>query len=58
MDFKTNFLHWYLEEIIYMEQPEGFIDDMSNVCLLNKYIWIEENPKAMVSSIWWNPSKE
>ena len=39
MDVKSAFLHGYLEEEIYMKQPEGFIDDPSLVCRLRKSLY-------------------
>ena len=40
LDVKTTFLHWHLEEKIYMSQPEGFEEkgSQNKVCLL-KTIW-------------------
>jgi hypothetical protein len=37
LDVKTMFLHGYLDEDIYMEQPEGFFQDWNKrfVCKLN-----------------------
>ena len=41
MDVKTAFLNGYLEETIYMEQPEGFIskDEKQKVCKLQRSIY-------------------
>jgi hypothetical protein len=39
MDVKSAFLHGDLEEIIYMEQPEGFVEDKSKVCLFKKSLY-------------------
>ncbi|CAJ2636069.1 unnamed protein product [Trifolium pratense] len=39
MDVKTAFLHGELEETIYMQQPEGFVEDNSKVCLLKKSLY-------------------
>lgn len=38
LDFKTAFLHGYLNEIIYMSQHEGFVNKKNpiHVCLLKK----------------------
>jgi len=39
MDMNNAFLHGDLSEEIYMEQPQGFIDDSSLVCRLKKYFY-------------------
>src|SRR6266852_9072531 len=41
MDMKSAFLNELLDEKIYMEQPEGFVDPdhLNKVCLLNKAIY-------------------
>jgi len=46
MDVKTTFLHGELEETIYMQQLEGFVEDNSKVCLLNKYLYgLKQSPR-------------
>ena len=48
MDVKTAFLHGNLEEEIYMEQPEGFIQMESEnmVCLLKKSLYgLKQSPR-------------
>jgi len=41
MDVKTTFLHGYLDETIYMEQPEGYVHERypERVCLLKKSLY-------------------
>jgi hypothetical protein len=39
MDMKNGFLHSDLSEEIYMEQPQGFIQDSSLVCRLKKSLY-------------------
>jgi hypothetical protein len=39
MDMKNAFLHDDLSKKIYMEQPQGFMQDSSLVCRLKKYIY-------------------
>lgn len=39
MDVKSAFLHGDLDEEIYMEQPQGFIQDTSLVCKLRKSLY-------------------
>ena len=40
MDVKYAFLHGYLQEEIYMEQPPGYVQDNSSlVCLLKKSLY-------------------
>lgn len=38
-DVKTAFLYGYLDETIYMEQPEGFVEEEGKVCLLQKSLY-------------------
>ncbi|KAK2414734.1 secreted RxLR effector protein [Trifolium repens] len=46
MDVKTAFLHGELEETIYMQQPEGFVEDKSKVCLLKKSLYgLKQSPR-------------
>lgn len=48
MDVKTTFLHVNLEEIILMDQPEGYIKpgDENNVCLLRKCLYgLKQSPR-------------
>jgi len=39
MDVKTVFLHGDLEDTIYLEQLEGFVEDKSKVFLLKKFLY-------------------
>jgi hypothetical protein len=39
MDMENAFLHSDLSEEIYMEQPQGFMQDSSLVCRLKKFIY-------------------
>ena len=39
MDVKNAFLHGDLSDEIYMEQPQGFIQDSSLVCRLKKSLY-------------------
>jgi hypothetical protein len=39
MDVKNEFLHGDLSEDIYMEQPQGFMQDSSLVCRLKKSLY-------------------
>lgn len=39
MDFKTYFLNIYLEDTIYMEQLDGFVNDKPKVSILMKYLY-------------------
>lgn len=41
MDVKTAFLNSHLDETIYMDQPEGYVnkDQEGNVCMLSKSIY-------------------
>ena len=46
MDVKTAFLHGELEETIYMQQPEGFVEDNTKVCLLKKSLYgLKQSPR-------------
>jgi hypothetical protein len=47
MDVKSNFLHGYLKDEIYMEQPHGYVHDSSLVCKLNKSLYgLKQAPRA------------
>ena len=48
MDVKTTFIHGYLEEEIYMKQPEGFIikGEEELVCRLKKSLYgLKQSPR-------------
>ena len=48
MDVKTSFLHGYLDEVIYMEQPEGYVDKKhpEKVCLLKRSLYgLRQSPR-------------
>uniref|UniRef100_A0A1J3IJ96 Retrovirus-related Pol polyprotein from transposon TNT 1-94 n=1 Tax=Noccaea caerulescens TaxID=107243 RepID=A0A1J3IJ96_NOCCA len=48
MDVKTAFLHGYLDETIYMEQPEGYVDKKhpDKVCLLKRSLYgLKQSPR-------------
>lgn len=53
MDVKTAFLHGDLEEVIYMEQPEGFMQPGTEhlVCRLKKSLYgLEQSPRQWYES--------
>ncbi|KAL0793897.1 hypothetical protein Bca101_065274 [Brassica carinata] len=48
MDVKTAFLHGFLDEDIYMEQPEGYVDKKypDKVCLLKRSLYgLKQSPR-------------
>jgi hypothetical protein len=53
MDVKNAFLHGDLSEDIYMEQPQGFMQDSYLVCRLKKYLYgIKKAPREWYSKIY------
>jgi len=47
MDVKNEFLHGDLFEEIYMEQPQGFMQESSFVCQLKKSLYgLKQDPRA------------
>lgn len=45
-DVKTAFLYGSLTETVYMEQPEGFVQDSSKVCLLQRSLYgLKQSPR-------------
>jgi hypothetical protein len=52
MDVKNAFLHGDLSEEIYMEQPQGFMQDSSLVCRLKKSLYgLKKAPRAWYSKM-------
>ena len=51
-DVKNEFLHGHVTEMVYMEQPSGFIDFFSWVCVFIKdiIIWFETSTSCLVQS--------
>ena len=48
MDVKAAFLHGFLDEVIYMDQPEGYVDPKhpDKVCLLKRSLYgLKQSPK-------------
>lgn len=48
MDVKTTFIHGYLDETIYMEQPEGYedVNHPYNVCQLKRSLYgLKQSPR-------------
>jgi hypothetical protein len=47
MDVKSEFIHGYIKEDIYMEHPKGYINNSSLVCRLKKSLYgLKQAPKA------------
>jgi hypothetical protein len=49
MDVKTTFLNGFIEEEVYIEQPQGFVvmERESHVCLLRKALYgLKQAPRA------------
>ncbi|EIW71894.1 hypothetical protein TREMEDRAFT_26182 [Tremella mesenterica DSM 1558] len=47
MDVKTAFLYGLLDEVVYMEQPEGFAQDENMVWKLDKSVYgLKQAPRA------------
>jgi len=47
MDVKTTFLNGVLNEEVFMEQPERYIQDKSKVCRLKKSIYgLKQAPRC------------
>ena len=54
MDVKSAFLNGYLEEEVYIEQPDGFVlgDDPNLVCKLKKALYgLKQAPRAWYSRL-------
>jgi hypothetical protein len=52
MDVKNAFLHDDLSEDIYMEQPQGFVQDSSLVCRLKKSLYgLKQAPREWYSKM-------
>ena len=52
LDVKSAFLNGYLDEEIFVEQPEGFVADMKKVYLLKKALYgLKQAPRAWYSRI-------
>ena len=52
MDVKSAFLHGYIHEEIYMNQPEGYISDPSLVCKLKKSLYgLKQAPREWYSKM-------
>ena len=50
LDVKTTFLHGKLEEVIYMDQPLGFVTRKNKVCLLERSLCgLKQSPRQ-----WYN----
>ena len=47
IDVKSDFLHGYLKEEIYMKQTKGYTSDPSLVCKLHKYLYgLKQAPRS------------
>ena len=52
MDVKCSFLHGYLNEYIYMQQPEDCVSNPPLLCRLKKSLYgVKESPRAWYAKI-------
>ena len=52
MDVKSDFMHGYIHEEIYMKQPEGYITDPYLVCKLKKSLYgLKQAPREWYSKM-------
>jgi hypothetical protein len=52
MDFETAFLNSKLQEVVYIEQPEGFNDGTGRVCILRRALYgLKQAPRAWYQTL-------